>query len=64
MGGARDGPGAGVTYSLTPSSDLLALIREGADELDRGEGIPHETVLGQLDAMIAKHDARQRSVLS
>jgi len=39
-------------------SEFLAFVQEGIDELDRGEGIPHEVVMAELDAMIAKHRAR------
>ena len=39
-------------------AEFLAYIQEGIDELDRGEGIPHEVVMAELDAMIAKHEAR------
>lgn len=39
---------------------FFASIQRGIDELDRGEGIPHELVMAELDAMIAKHEARCR----
>ncbi|MGY4398034.1 putative transcriptional regulator [Sphingomonas sp. UYAg733] len=39
---------------------FLAFVQQGIDELDRGEGIPHEVVMDELDAMIAKHEARCR----
>jgi predicted transcriptional regulator len=41
-------------------ADYRAFIQRGIDELDRGEGIPHEVVMAELDAMIAKHEARCR----
>ena len=41
-------------------ADYRAFIQRGIDELDRGEGIPHEVVIAELDAMIAKHEARCR----
>ena len=40
---------------------FLASIREGIAQLDRGEGIPHEVVMAELDAMIARHEARCRN---
>ncbi|RZF63321.1 ribbon-helix-helix protein, CopG family [Sphingomonas populi] len=39
---------------------FLAFVQEGIDELDRGEGIANEVVMAELDAMIAKHEARCR----
>lgn len=41
-------------------ADFMALIQEGIDAADRGDLIPHETVMAELDAMIAKHEARCR----
>ncbi|MES2057931.1 MAG: ribbon-helix-helix protein, CopG family [Pseudomonadota bacterium] len=39
---------------------FLDFVQQGIDELDRGEGIPHDVVMSELDAMIAKHEARCR----
>lgn len=47
-----------VAEAARREAEFLAFVREGIDELDRGEGIPHETVMAELDAMIAKHEAR------
>jgi predicted transcriptional regulator len=47
-----------VAEAARRETEFLAFVQEGIDELDRGEGIPHETVMAELDAMIAKHEAR------
>ena len=39
-------------------AQFLAFIQEGIDSLDRGEGIPHDVVMAELDAMIAAQAAR------
>ncbi len=38
--------------------DLLAFIQVGTDAADRGDVVPHEQVMAELDAMIEKHRAR------
>ncbi len=42
-------------------AELAAFAQVGIDELDRGEFIPHDVVMAELDAMIAKHEARCRA---
>jgi predicted transcriptional regulator len=49
-----------VTEAARREAEFLAFVREGIDELDRGEGIPNEAVMAELDAMIARHEARCR----
>ena len=49
-----------MTEAARREAEFLAFVQEGLDELDRGEGIPHETVMAELDAMIARHEARCR----
>lgn len=39
-------------------ADFDAFIQVGIDAADRGDLIPHEEVMAELDAMIAKHQAR------
>lgn len=39
-------------------ADFKAFIQVGIDAADRGDLIPHEEVMAELDAMIAKHQAR------
>ncbi|MEG3181520.1 CopG family ribbon-helix-helix protein [Sphingomonas sp. LT1P40] len=41
-------------------ADLMAFIQVGIDSADRGELVPHEVVMAELEAMIAKHEARCR----
>jgi hypothetical protein len=48
-----------MTHDSTSPADR-AFIQQGIDELDRGEGIPHELVMAELDAMIAEHEERSR----
>ena len=49
-----------VAEAARREAEFLAFVRQGLDELDRGEGIAHETVAAELDAMIARHEARCR----
>jgi len=42
-------------------AEFAAFAQTGIDELDRGEFIPHEVVMRDLDVMIAKHEARCRT---
>ena len=42
--------------------DFRAFIQEGIDAADRGELIPHEEVMAELDAMIAEHRAQCQKV--
>ncbi len=49
-----------VAEAARREAEFLAFVQEGLDELDRGEGIAHETVTAELDAMIARHEARCR----
>lgn len=39
-------------------ADFLAFVQEGIDAADLGDLIPHEEVVAEIDAMIAKHQAR------
>ena len=38
--------------------DFRAFIQEGIDAAERGELVPHEDVMAQLDAMMAEHRAQ------
>ena len=49
-----------VAEAARREAEFLAFVQEGLDELDRGEGIPNEVVMAELDAMIARHEARCR----
>ncbi len=49
-----------VAQAAQREAEFLAYVQQGIDELNRGEGIPHETVMAELDAMIARHEARCR----
>ena len=39
-------------------ADFLAFVQVGIDAADRGDLIPHEEVMAELDAMIARHRER------
>jgi len=39
-------------------AEFLAFVQEGINAADRGELIPHEVVMAELDQMIAAHRAR------
>lgn len=39
---------------------FLNFVQEGLDDLDAGRTVPHEVVMAELDAMVAKHEARCR----
>lgn len=49
-----------VTEAAKREAAFLAFVQEGLDDLDAGRTVPHETVMAELDAMIAKHEARCR----
>lgn len=38
--------------------DFDAFIQVGIDQVDRGEPIPHDQVMAESDAMVARHRAR------
>lgn len=42
-------------------ADFLAFVQEGIDAADRGELVPHEEAMAELDAMIAKHQVQCKS---
>ncbi|MEG3087672.1 CopG family ribbon-helix-helix protein [Sphingomonas sp. PB4P5] len=41
-------------------ADFDAFIQEGIDDLDAARTVPNEVVMVELDAMVAKHEARCR----
>lgn len=47
-----------VSEAARREEAFLAFVQQGIEELDRGEGIAHEVVMAELDAMIAEHEAR------
>lgn len=58
-GMSRDGFAAEAIRRVAESeADFRAFIQAGVDEADRGELEPHDEVMAELDAMIAKHRAR------
>ena len=55
---SRDFMAQAIRRAAESDADFDAFIQAGIDSLDRGEGVPHEQVMAELDAMIAKHEAR------
>lgn len=55
---SRDFMAQAIRRAAESDADFDAFIQAGIDSLDRGEGVPHEQVMAELDAMIAKHWAR------
>ncbi|WP_210359192.1 MULTISPECIES: CopG family ribbon-helix-helix protein [Sphingomonas] len=55
---SRDFMAQAIRRAAESDADFDAFIQAGIDSLDRGEGVPHEQVMAELDAMIAKHRAR------
>jgi predicted transcriptional regulator len=49
-----------IQDAVQREAEFMAFVQEGIDQLDRGEGIPHEVVMAELDEMIARHDERCR----
>ncbi len=47
-----------IRRAAESDADFDAFIQAGIDSLDRGEAIPHEEVMAELDAMIAQHRMR------
>ncbi|MDB5670047.1 MAG: hypothetical protein JWO25_1006 [Alphaproteobacteria bacterium] len=42
-------------------AEFLAFVQEGVDAADRGDLVPHEEVMAELDEMIARQEARCES---
>jgi predicted transcriptional regulator len=42
-------------------TDFWAFVQVGVDAIDRGDVVPHEQVMAELDAMIEKHRTRCQS---
>jgi len=49
-----------VTEAARREAAFLAFVQEGIDDLDAGRTVPHDVVMAELDAMIARHEARCR----
>lgn len=47
-----------VTEAARREAVFLAFVQEGIDDLDAGRTVPHDIVMAELDAMIARHEAR------
>jgi len=47
-----------IKRAAEAEAEYQAFVQEGIDSADRGELIPHEEVMAELDEMIARHRAR------
>lgn len=47
-----------IRRAAESDDDFDAFIQVGIDAADRGDVVPHEQAMAELDAMIAKHRAR------
>lgn len=49
-----------VESAARQEAEMLALIQQGFDDIEAGRFVEHEVIMADLDAMIAKHEARCR----
>jgi predicted transcriptional regulator len=49
-----------IEEAARKEADFLAFVQEGIDAIERGDVVEHDVVMAELDAMIAKHEARCR----
>ena len=47
-----------IKRAAEEEAEYLAFVQIGIESADRGELIPHEAVMAELDQMIARHRAR------
>ena len=47
-----------IKRAAEAEAEYQAFVQEGIDSADRGELVPHEEVMAELDRMIARHRAR------
>jgi predicted transcriptional regulator len=47
-----------IEQAARREAEFLAFIQEGVDAADRGDLIPHQEVLAEMDEMIARLEAR------
>lgn len=47
-----------IRRAAESDADFDAFLQAGIDAADRGDMVPHEQVMAELDAMVAKHRAR------
>ena len=49
-----------IKRAAEAEAEYQAFVQVGIDAADRGELVPHEEVMAELDEMIARHQARCR----
>ncbi len=47
-----------IKRAAEAEAEYLAFVQVGIDSADRGELVPHDEVMAELDEMIARHRAR------
>ncbi|MBY0283662.1 MAG: hypothetical protein K2W81_06825 [Sphingomonas sp.] len=47
-----------IAKAAQREATFFAFVQEGIDDLDAGRTVSHEDVMAELDAIIAKHQAR------
>lgn len=47
-----------IADAARKEAEFLAFVQEGIDAAERGELVPHEEVVAEIDRMIARHQAR------
>ena len=55
---SREFAAQAIRRAAESDADFDSFIQAGIDSLDRGEGVPHEQVMAELDGMIAKYRDR------
>lgn len=49
-----------VENAARREAEFMAFIQEGIDDIEAGRFVEHDVVMAEVDAMIAKHEARCR----
>lgn len=49
-----------IAQAARKEAEFLDFIQKGIDDIEAGRTVPHETVMTELDDMIARHEARCR----
>jgi predicted transcriptional regulator len=50
-----------IRHAAEREAEFLAFVQDGIDAADRGELVPHEQVMAEIDQMIADLEAQCRS---
>lgn len=55
---AEDFAAEAIRRVAESEADFRAFLQAGVDAADRGELVPHEQVMAELDEMVAKHRSK------